>query len=100
MVGVICERVMSESISTRRRVAREDSRKIGTTVLLSGALFALEQCALLLDDAGVLLENGRYQTSVVIALLAQAFRSCSAHAIAIARGVRVRSRFGENVRAN
>jgi hypothetical protein len=39
--------------------------------LLEGAVYALEQCGLLLRDANVLYRNGSYSSAVAVALFAQ-----------------------------
>jgi AbiV family abortive infection protein len=49
---------------------RVDDAALAADLLLLGALYALEQCGLLLIDAAALLEQRRYPTSAAIALLA------------------------------
>jgi AbiV family abortive infection protein len=45
-------------------------RAVASDVLLLGALYALEQCGLLLNDAAALIEQRRYPTAAAIALFA------------------------------
>jgi hypothetical protein len=40
---------------------------VGTKSLLEGAVYALEQCGLLLRDANLLYQNGSYASAIVLA---------------------------------